>query len=328
MHSFAGCRDRDPSSSSDVPAWGLIALISLSILLLEWRQPLPVALDSTGPFLTACAPLALAAIFYSYFRPRENLALMSRALLQVMLFSALGCVLQYLLAREGGAMWDERLAGLDRTLGLDWLGYIRWVDAHPSIARMLSWAYAAMIPELIAALLILGLSRQHDALRMTILAGMLCGTITIALSPLFPSVSSYVFLGIKQAEFGNLSVVPGYLQFADLDALRKGSLHVIRLPELQGIIAFPSYHAGLATVNAWGFRNASNFWLRSGGLIAAAATIASAPVHGGHYFVDIIAGVAIASCCIVAAKRLAYLRVPRRPLRAWPFRRSREAFAP
>src|SRR5581483_11738864 len=113
----AGCHVRDPSSSSDVPAWGLIALISLSILLLEWRQPLPVALDSTGPFLIACAPLAAAAISYTYFRPRERLALMSLALLQVMLFSALGCVLQYLLAREGGTMWDSRLVALDRALG-------------------------------------------------------------------------------------------------------------------------------------------------------------------------------------------------------------------
>jgi membrane-associated phospholipid phosphatase len=157
---------------------------------------------------------------------------------------------------------------------------------------------------------------------------MLCGAVTILLSPLFPSVSSYVFLGLGPAEFRNVNVSPGYTQFAHLDALRKGTLTLIELPKLQGIIAFPSYHAGLATVNAWGFWNARSTWLRIGGVLLATGTIVSAPVHGGHYFADVMAGMAIAVLSIEAARRLAYWRGPAIPLRASPFRRSREAFAP
>lgn len=323
------CRDCVPDPRArDFSAWGLLAITALLIALLELRQPLPIDPASTVPFLLACAPLVAIALFYKHVRPRENFALMCITLLQVFLFSALGCVFQYLLAREGGAMWDAHFAAWDRALGLDWLAFVRWVDAHPLLAKALGRAYVALIPEVIAVLLILGFAERLDQLRIFMLAGMLCGAITIMLSPLFPSVSCYVYFGLTQSQFQHASVIPGYLQYADLEALRKGTLHIIRLPQLQGIIAFPSYHAGLATVSLWGFWSARNPWLRWPGVLAAAATIASAPVHGGHYFVDVFAGMAIAVFSIFAAHRLVYWRGASLPLTAWPFRRSRAAFAP
>src|SRR4051794_6409303 len=170
----------------------------LSIFVLELRRPLPIEPSSTLPFLFACTPLLGIGFFYKRVRPRENLAVMAITLVQVLLFSALGCVLQYLLAREGGAMCDTTLSSFDKAMGLDWLAYVRWVEAHAAVARVLGWAYAAMIPEVVALVIILGLAGRLDQLRTFMLAGMLCGAATILLSPLFPSVSSYVFLGIGQ----------------------------------------------------------------------------------------------------------------------------------
>jgi len=306
----------------------LLASIAVLIGVLELRRPLVIEPASSIPFLIACAPVVAVALCYTYLRPRQNFAVMAITLSQMLVFSMMGCVLQYLLAREGGPMWDATLSGCDKALGVDWLSLVRTVDAHPVVAWTLGKAYQAMIPEAIAVILILGVLNRLDQLRVFLLAGMLCGAIIIILSPLFPSVSSYVFLGLTQADFKHVNVVPGYSQLADFEALRRGTFTVIHLPQLQGIIAFPSYHAGLATTNAWGFWNSRIEWLRWPGMLLAAATIISAPVFGGHYVVDVLGGIAIAVCSIIAAKRLAYWRGITLPLKASLSGHSEEAFAP
>ena len=63
-------------------------------------------------------------------------------------------------------------------------------------------------------------------------------------------------------------------------------------------------------------------------MAVALTTLAATPVDGGHYFVDVLAGIAIAAASLAAASRLVFVRLPLPAIRALPFRRSREAFAP
>ena len=142
------------------------------------------------------------------------------------------------------------------------------------------------------------------------------------LSPLFPAVSSYVHLGLTPADLRNVDVYPGYSQLADFNALRNGTMTALRLDQMQGIIAFPSYHAGLSTVMLWGFWIGRVAWLRWPGMLLAMLTIVATPVDGGHYFVDVFAGLAIAVASIAFAAR-AVAWTPAWPrLTASPFRRS------
>ncbi len=94
---------------------------------------------------------------------------------------------------------------------------------------------------------------------------------------------------------------------------------------MQGIITFPSYHAGLSAVTLWGFWTSGVRWLKWTGPVVALATIVATPVDGGHYFVDVLAGVVIAAVSIlVAAKAVRWTPAwPR--LTALPFRRSHAA---
>jgi membrane-associated phospholipid phosphatase len=71
----------------------------------------------------------------------------------------------------------------------------------------------------------------------------------------------------------------------------------------QGIITFPSLHAALAliiTVALWPIPI-----LRWVTIAINTLMLVSIPVDGGHYFIDVLAGLAIASASIVAAKRIA-----------------------
>lgn len=309
-------------SAGDVPAWIVIIILLLGVMIAEWRSPLGIAASGLTSLAVACCALAIGTIFYRQVRRREHFAVMCIAMIHMLLFSAAGAVLSYLLAREGGALWDARFEAWDKALGFDWLAYARLVDSHAWIALPFRLAYASLIPQIIVIVLALGFAQRLRELRSVILAAMLCGTVTILLSPLFPAVSNFVHLGLGPADFRNVNPWAGYTHLADYEALRNSTLATMDLPKMQGIITFPSYHAGLATVTLWGFLQSEVRILRWSGAAVALTTIAATPVDGGHYLVDVIAGVAIALASIFAAKRFVSAAM-QAPLKSSPFRRLR-----
>ena len=70
----------------------------------------------------------------------------------------------------------------------------------------------------------------------------------------------------------------------------------------RGLITFPSFHAALGVIFARAFWSVP--WLRWPALAVNLLMIAATPVNGGHYFVDVAAGGAVACVAIWAAERL------------------------
>lgn len=312
--------------TSESAAWVLIAGLLLAVGALQLRSPLPIEPASLTALTIACMALGGTAIFYRRVRKQENFAIICIGLAQVLLFSAIGSILSYMLAREGGALWDARLASWDRALGFDWLGYLHWVDRSPALTALLNLSYGSLIPQIIVLVLALGFTLRVAELRTVMLAAMLSGTICILISAFFPAISYPAYLGIGASDFRNVNPWGGHVHMADLKALRDGTFTELRLSAMKGIITFPSYHAGLSLVSLWGFWASRMAWLRWPGMALAALTIAATPVDGGHYLVDVLAGMAIAAVSVAAAVR-AVRRTPALPrLTAWPSRRSREAF--
>ena len=314
-----------PLRTSDSAAWASIALLGLGVIFAQMATPVPIAARSLQTLAIASAALGGAAYFYRNVRIRENFAVMCIALMQVLLFSALGSILSYLLARNGGALWDSTFTNWDRALGLDWLGFVRAVDRHGWLVTALRLAYASLIPQIIVLVLVLGFTNRLEKLRAVMLGAILCGTICVLASPFFPAVSNYVHLGLTAADFRHVDPWAGYIHLADFNGLREGTMNQLDLSKMQGIITFPSYHAGLSAVTLWGFWTSGVRWLKWTGPIVALGTIVATPVDGGHYFVDVLAGIAIAIVSILVAWR-AVRWAPAWPrLTASPFRRSRAA---
>ncbi|MCY7279709.1 MAG: phosphatase PAP2 family protein [Sphingomonas bacterium] len=314
-----------PPATSNAAAWASIAVLLLGVLLAEWAAPMPIEARSLNTLAIACAALGSAAWFYRHIRSRENFAVMCTALMQVLIFSALGSILSYLLARDGGPLWDSTFAAWDRALGLDWLGFVRAIDEHGWLVTTLRLAYASLIAQIIVLVLVLGFTSRLEKLRAVMLGAILCGTISVLASPFFPAASNYVHLGLTAADFRFVDPWAGYIHLADFNGLRGGSMAQLDLSKMQGIITFPSYHAGLSAVTLWGFWTSGVRWLKWTGSFVALATIVATPVDGGHYFVDVLAGVGIAVASIHVAAR-AVRWTPAWPrLTAWPFRRSHAA---
>ena len=310
----------------DHAGWALIAVILVAVAWAELWKPLPVETSGFVNLGIALVALGAAAIFYRTVRQRENFSVMCIALSQVLLFSAFGEILSYLLARNGGPLWDPTFTSWDRALGFDWYGLISWANAHPVVAAPLGVAYASLIPQVIVLILALGFANRLNELRIFMLGAMICGTATILLSPLFPALNQFAYHHIAPAAFPNLNVASGYRELRDLQALRSGSIASLQLRDLQGIIAFPSYHAGLAAIALWGFWKSGIRWICWPGAMLSLTTILSTPFDGGHYLVDVIAGLCVAGCSLGVARKAIFWRLP--ALKASPFRRSHEAFAP
>jgi hypothetical protein len=318
--------DRTLDHTSESAAWVLIGGLFLAVGALQLRAPLPIEPASLAALLTACTALGGTALFYRRVRLQENFAIICIGLMQVLLFSAIGAILSYLLAREGGALWDVRLASWDRALGFDWLGYLHWVDRSPALTGLLHLSYGSMIPQIIVLILALGFTMRVAELRTVMFAAILCGTVCILVSAFFPAISRPAYLGITGSNFRNVDPWGGYVHAADLMSLRAGTFAELRLSSMRGIITFPSYHAGLSLVTLWGFWASRMTWLRWPGMTLAALTIAASPVDGGHYLVDVLAGLAIAAVSIAVAVR-AVRWTPALPrFTASPSRRSRAAF--
>lgn len=291
-------------------AWA--ALLASALLLLALQTGLPFAFSLPGlavPLASVAGCGALAAV-YRHWRPNERICAMLTALQQMILFSMIGAVLSYMVAARGGAFWDADFAAWDAALGLDWLGWLHWLDARPALAAPLRIAYASLMPQMAVLIVILGLTGSIADLRTTVLAAMISGLCAVIISGLMPAQAVYSFLALSPADYPNLHPAAALAHVADLDALRNGTLRTLVVSDLQGIITFPSYHAALAAVFGWGFLRVPVRAVRWAGVLLAAMTLISTPVDGGHYFVDVLAGTALAAASLWAARHAVRWRAP------------------
>jgi hypothetical protein len=287
----------------------MVLLTALITLGFEIAMPFQLTLRGMVQPLAFVLLLGGLSAFYRRCRPNERISAMLTAMQQVALFSAVGVVLSYMVAARAGPFWDASFAAWDRALGLDWLGWLGWLDAHPLVALSLKLAYISLIPQMVAIIVLLGLTGSFAALRITVLAAMIAGLTTILLSGLAPGLTTYAHFGLSPGDYPHLTPAAPFSHVADLTALRAGTLRILVVDQLQGIITFPSYHGALAVVFGWGFSRAPFAWLRWPGMLLAGMTLAATPVDGGHYFVDVMAGALIAAASLWIASRSVHLRL-------------------
>lgn len=301
-------RKRHPDGQDD-GGWLLLGLTGLLMLPLQLFDPFAWSVRSLIAPCGFALLLGLIAHYYTRHRPDPKISAMVTGLQVMMLFSAAGASLSYMIAARGGAMWDRQLMLWDHAVGLDWLGWMHWVNDHPLFALTINLAYRMLIPQMIVLILILGLSGRLAALRVVMQAAMIAGLTIILLSGLLPSAGTYTYYDLNPADYPNLHPAAAFLHMADLTGLRDGTLRLLTLDRMEGIITFPSYHGALAVIFCWGFSRASIAPVRYAGMTIALLTLIATPVDGGHYFSDVIAGVLIAAISLAVAHRTIHMTV-------------------
>jgi hypothetical protein len=125
--------------------------------------------------------------------------------------------------------------------------------------------------------------------------------VTTLVSGLVPAIGVYQAIGLDPGTLKHID--PGaYLdQLRDLPPTRAGVLRHLELLNLGGIVTFPSFHAASAVLYTWALWPLR--WSRPLLVLVNGVMLAATPLNGGHYFVDVFAGVAIAVSAIAAARQ-------------------------
>lgn len=230
----------------------------------------------------------------------RRLALLSQSGAFMVLLSSTMSVLCYLLVTLAPPLVDERLARLDNELGFQWPQLYSWVREHPSISTVLKAAYASGGLQMVLVPMLAALLGRAEYLREFLSTLTLSCVLLLLLAAPWPAAGAYVYFGMASVD--ELATISHF------SALRDGSLLVFDLEQMQGLVSIPSYHTAMALIFMQGMR-----WTRIGFVLACVlnlAMIASTPTEGGHYLVDVIAGVALWALTVCLLRALSGLRKP------------------
>lgn len=290
---------------------GIVAVLAtVDVCWARWGR-----FDVDGPAYAKVALLAavlgLGSAFYARIRKSPELAAMLFGAGFLVAFSAATSVLNYFLLRAAGHRIDLWLAGVDRSLGIDWPAMMAFVAAHPLLNLVLRIAYVSVLPQVALLLILLGLWRQPARIYDFCLALAIGAIVTIAFWTVFPSFGAFSVFQLPRdvSLYLHPELGPGYAQ--ELIALLRGGPGRITPHEIKGLIGFPSFHAAMAVLVVWYGRSLRH--VRWPLLACNIAVLIATPIHGGHFVVDVVAGVAVAAAAVGTTAQIARLLEHRSP---------------
>lgn len=291
------------------PAWRYFALNWIPIVLMSAALAVSVPLTGfsieLGGLLFSFGFVGVYAGFaYANARaparrdPQVMFVLGSTA--QIVLVTVVISPLTYVAAAANVPLQDANLLAIDRALGLDWRAYVTIVNDHPTLAAVLSYGYSMIRWPIFAIPVVLAAVHRYERLQQFTFAFAVSLIVTTIISALVPAIGVYQEIGLDPATLPNLDPRAYLDQLRDLGPVRAGTLRHLDLFGLAGIVTFPSFHAASALLYGWALWPVR--WIRPIAVLANGAMLASTPIDGGHYFVDLIAGLVIAFVAIVAAR--------------------------
>jgi membrane-associated phospholipid phosphatase len=282
--------------------WTVVAAVTGVMLvapLLSNFQLVPRSFLSASIATVVCLA---GAWFYEVKRPDPRLAGALGSTAQLVAFTAVGAPLSYIGASLDLPLRDALIDAADRALGLDWSALLSWMDMHSALHPLFRLIYLSLMPQTVVVVLALALAGRLAWLRMFMLAFIISALVTIAIAAVAPAQGVWGLYQLNAAAYPDINPATREIHLPILFGLRDGSFRELMAVGSQGIITFPSLHASLAlilTVGMWPVPV-----LRWIGLAINAVMLVSIPIDGGHYFIDIPAGLAIAWASIVVAKRI------------------------
>jgi len=224
----------------------------------------------------------------------RRLALAAHSGAWLVAFTAALSVLSYLLTTLAFPLVDGGLAHADALMGFDWPHAYAWVRARPVLNGIFGLAYASGLLQLVLVPMLaalLGRGRYAREFLSNLLVSIL---LLLLVATLWPAAGAFSSYGVASpAEVASVS---------DFAALRNGTLQVFDLTRMQGLVSMPSYHTAMALFFVQAMRW-SRLGLLGGGLLNGLMLL-STPTEGGHYLVDVLAGVALWGVTVLILRRL------------------------
>jgi membrane-associated phospholipid phosphatase len=256
-------------------------------------------LESGTRAIVVASALTGAGLWLLSYRWGSRFGFALLAFAQLGFMSMFAAPFSYIAAAANLPLWDASFARMDQLLGLDWRAYFAFAIARPELLRFAIFFYAVIMVPWAGVPLALGMTGKFVRLQQFVMATVLTVSVAVAMSAALPAIGTYQELGLPAAT--DAFKASGYLvQLEILPSVRDGTLRTLDLSHLGGIITFPSVHAAIAILAIWGLWGV--WWLRPLALIINGGMLLATPLVGGHYFVDVFAGIGLAVLSIAAAK--------------------------
>lgn len=278
------------------PAVLLVA--GLWSVALAWMPFVGLQLDGLfGGTLVAAATLGLVAVFYARIRGEPRIAEASGYVALWLLFSLGGCILTYLAATPALPLQDTAYRAWDAAIGFDWAAWTAWIRRQPELRDVLRLAYGSLPLQIAGTAVILAFAGRTARNRQLLTAAAVGLLITTLVWTLLPAMGPFALQPLPGTLPADIRYIP------DVEALRAPGPDRFAVEELQGIIVFPSYHTVLGVLFVWAHRGLR--WSFPPVLLLNVLMLASVPSEGGHYLVDLLAGLLVAAVAIAVARRIA-----------------------
>lgn len=297
--------------------WAFVTGVAGVALAMAPMQGFHIVFSSFVAPLITCLLLLSAAAFYDHHRHDDRLASALGSTAQLVAFAAVGAPLSYVAAAATGAwpLHDPMLDRIDRALMFDWNGLLLVMQHWPTFHTVMQFVYVSLSVQMAVVVLVLGFTGRLAWLRVYMLAFVLAALLCIGISMLVPAEGAWMF-GHHHADPSMLPISHG--AWPVYAGLRDGSYRLLMAVGAEGIITFPSLHAGLALILI------SALWpVPVWRWIAAAlntAMLLATPIDGAHYLTDMLAGIAVAVVSLFVARAIV--------ARFAPATASAQAFSP
>lgn len=276
-------------------ALGWWICLSVAIIDVVLIQTLNFSIKADWTLLRSAGLLALLAGFTIWYARRPltyRLAVCSSAIIYLGIYSIAVVLMSYLFTAANMPLADAALVHADRALGFDWMGWLGWVNEHPRLGIILAYAYQSSMPQVACVLVLLAFTNRHDHLAEFLTLFWLTTVTTITISALLPAIGAYEYFQPARHLYENLAPSGGIAHIDQVLGLRNGTDRLIDLANLNGLVAFPSFHTQLAVITTWAFWRVP--LVRYPAAILNGLVVMSTPTQGGHYLVDILAGGSLA----------------------------------
>ncbi len=273
----------------------------LDLAVVNFAQ-LDIVIAYLPVFIYIFVTCALISLAYRFAIHEKALFMFGETIAQTICASFVIMITVLLGARLNLPMWDDTLFKIDHFLGFDWRAHAAWLNDAPHwFNETLKFAYQSYGMQaviLVPALFIRGHSDQGQRFVMVFF---IAGMITAILASFIPAEAMFLHFHIDPSAYPNIEPAAALLHEPELLAMRNRTTDVLLYPGM-GIVTFPSFHTAMAIILM--YASIPLPLMRLWAIPLNLAMIISTPFNGGHYLIDVIAGLIIGFYAVYCAERI------------------------
>jgi len=236
-----------------------------------------------GLYILIILTFYIPYLFYKKFRPDPKMMLALLSFCWLVSFTGAAIVFSYLAYTTNRPLVTQTLADLDGYLGISPPTIAMWFYNHSWLNILSIIIYTSFLYQKPFILLYFSFKEDFYHLQSFILQYMITVLITICIGAYFPAEGTYAWYHFE----------PYISQFGDLQRLYELRQNIVNLKALNGIIEFPSLHTALGVIYIYTFRDERKI-IFIPILILNLLLFFSCISTGGHFFMDVLAGIVVA----------------------------------